>query len=604
MQNNYWKKVLVFGIMVLFLGSSIVSSINIEGDKRGNQKYQETTIKQEFESIEIDNWNYYKKITIDPVMVDDDFTDYPVLIINTSSDFSDNAQSDGDDFVFMNSDNSTKYNHELEYYNSETGELIAWVNITSLSSIDETVVWLYYGNPSAPNQENVHDTWDSHYVMVQHMNDHTSSTIKDSTINGNDGVKSSNVPLEDNGKIGKAQEFERDNSQYIVVLDDNSLDLNGHFTHEHWINIETLNTHGMILYKGGQYASTVIDYSCSFHSGNQYSCQIWDLTHNPTCYTGPNSIPYTDTWYYTATTSNKGQSGGYKAFLNGILEDSVNENTNQISNAYNLQIGRRIDDSPLYFDGCIDEIRISNIPRSAEWISTTYKNQKEPEEYIIFGEQNIVTEKPIADFEYMPSEPTEYDIVEFTDLSYDTDGTIVSWWWDFGDGYCSDLQNPVHCYYHEGNYVVNLTVTDDDWAKGSKEMSVFIVNSSNNPPPAPGISGPGNGKTGTSYTYTFESDDPDGDLLTYNVEWGDGDSSVYDTTYSGESFINSHVWDEDGSFIIKARVVDEHGATSDWAELEVTMPKSNIYNNWWFTWLLDRFPMLNHLFDILWGYIV
>jgi PKD repeat protein len=51
----------------------------------------------------------------------------------------------------------------------------------------------------------------------------------------------------------------------------------------------------------------------------------------------------------------------------------------------------------------------------------------------------------------------------FTDDSTDPDGdeTIAQWSWIFGDGGTSDLQNPVHEYATAGDYVVTLTVTDD-----------------------------------------------------------------------------------------------------------------------------------------------
>jgi len=46
--------------------------------------------------------------------------------------------------------------------------------------------------------------------------------------------------------------------------------------------------------------------------------------------------------------------------------------------------------------------------------------------------------------------------VEFTDEST---GTIMSWLWDFGDGYTSTEQNPSHTYYYAGDYTATLTVT-------------------------------------------------------------------------------------------------------------------------------------------------
>lgn len=62
----------------------------------------------------------------------------------------------------------------------------------------------------------------------------------------------------------------------------------------------------------------------------------------------------------------------------------------------------------------------------------------------------------------------------FTDESTDTDGTIVSWVWDFGDGNTSTDQNPVHTYDANGTYDVSLEVTDDQGETGMTNQSVTV----------------------------------------------------------------------------------------------------------------------------------
>ncbi|MFC2140882.1 PKD domain-containing protein [Acidobacteriota bacterium] len=78
---------------------------------------------------------------------------------------------------------------------------------------------------------------------------------------------------------------------------------------------------------------------------------------------------------------------------------------------------------------------------------------------------------PIADFTYTVSNLT----VTFTDNSYDPDGVIVSWLWDFGDGNTSTEQNPVHTYAAAGTYTVTLTVTDDDGASSSVSKIITVI---------------------------------------------------------------------------------------------------------------------------------
>jgi PKD repeat protein len=64
---------------------------------------------------------------------------------------------------------------------------------------------------------------------------------------------------------------------------------------------------------------------------------------------------------------------------------------------------------------------------------------------------------PVADYSLVSAKLK----VTLTDGSTDSDGTIVSWVWDFGDGKTSTAQNTRHRYRRPGTYTITLTVTDD-----------------------------------------------------------------------------------------------------------------------------------------------
>ncbi len=75
-----------------------------------------------------------------------------------------------------------------------------------------------------------------------------------------------------------------------------------------------------------------------------------------------------------------------------------------------------------------------------------------------------VNAKPIAFFEYTPSDAQANEEVSYTDLSSDVDGDVVSWLWEMGSAYKSTSQNPVHSFTTGGEYEVSLVVTDSDGA--------------------------------------------------------------------------------------------------------------------------------------------
>ena len=83
-------------------------------------------------------------------------------------------------------------------------------------------------------------------------------------------------------------------------------------------------------------------------------------------------------------------------------------------------------------------------------------------------------ELPTAGFEVSPAEPKAGQGVSFTDTSTDSDGRVVSWSWDFGDGSTSNEAEPVHVYSSPGNYTVTLTVRDDKGGEDTIKASILV----------------------------------------------------------------------------------------------------------------------------------
>jgi parallel beta-helix repeat protein len=85
---------------------------------------------------------------------------------------------------------------------------------------------------------------------------------------------------------------------------------------------------------------------------------------------------------------------------------------------------------------------------------------------------------PIAEFKVFPKSPLVNQTVIFNaSLSYDSDGYIVNYTWDFGDGNVTTTNQPVitHIYSSAGNYTVTLMVTDDSGLTNSTSQLLIVT---------------------------------------------------------------------------------------------------------------------------------
>jgi PKD repeat protein len=66
--------------------------------------------------------------------------------------------------------------------------------------------------------------------------------------------------------------------------------------------------------------------------------------------------------------------------------------------------------------------------------------------------------------------------VQFTSTgSSDPDGDVITYSWDFGDGGGGSADsNPTHTYYDPGNYLVNLTVTDEGGLTSTASLDIKV----------------------------------------------------------------------------------------------------------------------------------
>jgi serine protease len=139
--------------------------------------------------------------------------------------------------------------------------------------------------------------------------------------------------------------------------------------------------------------------------------------------------------------------------------------------------------------------------------------------------------------------------VNFTDASSDSDGSIVSRSWNFGDGTTSTATNPSKTYAAAGTYNVQLTVTDNGGLTGSTTKQVTVTAS--NAAPTANFSFTTNGLT---VNFTDASSDSDGSIVSRSWNFGDGTTST--STNPSKTYAAA------GTYTVQLIVTDDDGASN------------------------------------------
>ena len=354
------------------------------------------------------SWAYTRMITLDHSKVSGSTQiNFPVLIDITDTAIQDHAQADGDDILFTSSDGTTKLSHQIELYDSGTGHLIAWVKVPSLSHTTDTVLYLYYGNSGAANQEDASNVWDSDFQAVWHMND-AGPTVANSKSTSYNGDQTNGVTFGATGKLGAAASFDGadDYVDFGDVLDMGLSDR----TASCWFKTST--PVGALFGKSllGQAAGR---WTVVYESGSLYSIfqgidgeGNWRLLE----WNSPNFAD--NAWHNLTIVYDR--SAYMTAYVDGAYSNQIditNGDGQDLQTTNLFYLGRyqnTTGDGPhvsYIFNGLIDEVRISDAVRSADWIATEYNNQNSPSTFI----------KTIGD-ETLPVEMSSFTAVVTADL--------------------------------------------------------------------------------------------------------------------------------------------------------------------------------------------
>ena len=312
-------------------------------------------------------------------------TNFPVLVSLTNARLAhtsfggDVENINGYDIRFTSSNSTTLLTHQIESYDPNTGEITFWVRFPSVLSNSNTEFYIYFGNSSISVDPSNVNVWDPNYKMVLHLNETGAAplTISDAASEGTDGSDNGTIPI--TGQTGDARDFDTTGDRIIVADNGVSpLDISGSITISLWLNISNLASGPDILTKG--------DYLNGYSIWTTAAGAINFQINNDALTTTGGQISNGNWAYITAT---RNSTGDRFIYVNGtqVATDNSNESFN-------------IDDSDFYLStassfpylGDMDEVRISAVNRSSDWISTEFNNQDNPSAFI-----TLINAEPILD---------------------------------------------------------------------------------------------------------------------------------------------------------------------------------------------------------------
>lgn len=326
-------------------------------------------------------WAYRKPISISASNVAGPLTNFPVLISHNDSDLRVRALASGDDLVFTSSDGTTRLAHEIESYSN--GLVAAWVKVPYLATSSNTVLYLYYGNAATTNPPSPSSVWDANYNAVWHLKESGNGSAreyKDSTAKARHSRGRGGIPVATPGKIGDGQSF-NGTSDYIEGESTIGITGNSPRTVSFWVKLTSASGSAIAGWGTANdndsfVAGTYANYwaLAGINLGNDWlgiapaSTGIWQ--HHTIVHNGS-----TVRWYLNGTEIGNGFNHNYATADSKVLLGTT------------TYWG-----TTFFLKGLLDEVRISNLARSTNWIHTEYANQNSPATFYTVGAE----ERPVT----------------------------------------------------------------------------------------------------------------------------------------------------------------------------------------------------------------
>ena len=325
-------------------------------------------------------WNHARKITLNTSAtgagVTGNVTSFPVLVRLTEGNFAfTQARNNGEDIRFTKRDN-TFLPYEIERWDAIGNKAEVWVRVDTVHGSDSAhSIIMYWGNADAAPQSNSLAVFDTsvEFAAVWHLSQPAGAIVPDATVNGNHGAVTATTTVP--GAIGTAQMFNGVSSLIRASGSANtSLNFseNSAYSVSAWVKADTLDS----LYHG-----------IFYKSNRQYGLQIrpennWEFLSfiQGTGWEGSRCQVSAKSWHFLTGVRRAAQQ--YLYVDGSCVDSSKVVQSSNLSRVLDepFEIGHCPDgglEPDRYFSGIIDEVRISSMASSADWIKLCYMNQKQ-----------------------------------------------------------------------------------------------------------------------------------------------------------------------------------------------------------------------------------
>ncbi len=334
-------------------------------------------------------------------------TNFPALVeFPVGFDYSGFMSANGDDLRFADvAGNELSY--EIDTWDT-SGRSLVWVRVPEL--VKDTVITVYWGKPlPAPVYEDDANVWSSGYLAVYHFS--AGREMKDSSRYGNDLTTKVGVTQGAGGLLGAAPQFATaptgaKGHYYSAPHSDSLGAASKELTLEGWTfdtNATSQNDWHRTMVTKRKDANTAVEYGFGlFKLGSTTASANLKWNHNSgSTRTGFAEGSAVNQWVHIASTFNaEAAEPRASLYVNGALLKTGNNAATTIpqTTMSPLYIGVLDPAAAGCWVGQLDEIRISNVARSAEWMAATAQTAKSPAAFAVNSTVEIVvTEEPVAE---------------------------------------------------------------------------------------------------------------------------------------------------------------------------------------------------------------